>query len=144
VLGARFSPKIAGFYAMADIVVRKPLLIAGMSIRKEYLQKAAEIKNRGLSLWGSLSKITLGLAILGILPFGLLLFFGADILRIFLGEQWGVADYYVRILAPWYFAVWMTSAAQTTLTVLRKRALWLKLQIGVLVARLIKFAVAYL
>jgi O-antigen/teichoic acid export membrane protein len=143
VLVSVFSPEIAGFYAMADRLVRMPLGGAGNAIRNVYLQRIAVIRNRGDSLRAPLVKTTLGLLVLGILPFGFIWYFGAEFLIIILGEQWTDSGRYVQILAPWYFVSWVNVAAQPTLTVLRRQSLWLRLQIGVLLARVMVFAGSY-
>lgn len=144
VIGAIYAPEVLGFYAMADRLIRSPIMSAGQAIRNVYLQRTASLRSRGASLRAPFVKTTIGLTLLGLIPFGALAFFGTDLLRILLGERWIPAGQYVEVLAPWYYAVWVGSTSQSTMTVLRKQSLWLRLQVCVLVIRIAVFAVSYL
>jgi O-antigen/teichoic acid export membrane protein len=81
---------------------------------------------------------------LGIVPFGLLGYFGSEILAFILGDRWVVAGVYTQILAPWYYAVWVSAGVQPTLVALRRQGLWLRFQIVTLLGRLAIFGAGYL
>ncbi|MFQ5644617.1 MAG: oligosaccharide flippase family protein [Thiogranum sp.] len=138
-LGAIFAPEITGFYAMADRLIQAPLMAGGEAVRKVYLQRTADMVNCGTSLRGPFIKTTGGLLLLGVIPFGFLGFYGSEFLELLLGERWATAGTYVEILVPWYYAAWVGLVSQSTMTVLRKQALWFWLQIAVLVVRVAVF-----
>ncbi len=143
VIGAIFAPEITGFYAMADRLIQAPLMAAGGAIRRVYLQRTAAIVNRGASLRSPFIKTTIGLLLLGLIPFGFLGFFGAEFIQFLLGERWESAGKFVEILAPWYYAVWVGSVSQSTMTVLRRQALFFWLQFSVLIVRVAIFTILY-
>ncbi|MEL7447994.1 MAG: oligosaccharide flippase family protein [Pseudomonadota bacterium] len=142
-LGYLFAPAVVGFYAMANRIVRAPLGLASAAVRRVYLQRAATIHNDQLSLRGSLIKTTVVLAAIGIVPFGLLWLEGELLFRFVLGEKWTFAGRYAQILAPWLYSTWVISATGSLAVVLRKQALWLRMQIIITALRLAVFAYAY-
>jgi len=113
-------------------------------VRKVYQQRAAKLRNRGLPLQGMLTKTTVILALLGVVPFGILWLFGEQLLTVFLGERWANAGHFVEILAPWLYMIWTTIPSAALMVVLRKQALWLRIQVGATVMRLGVFLIAYL
>lgn len=141
--GIMFSPAIVGFYAMAHRLVRKPVSVAATAFRRVYLQKSAEINNNGRPLKPSFVKSTAFLAVIGLLPFGFLGFYGAEALAWFLGERWTEAGVYVECLAPWLYAIWITSPSMSLIDVLRKQSLLLKIQLVLLFFRLAVFGAAF-
>jgi len=143
-LGFMFTPAIAGFYAMADRLVRLPADAAAMAVRRVYIQKASEYKNRNISLKKIFLKITAVLFILGILPFGVLTIYGEEIVAFILGEQWLQAGHYSEILAPWFFSIWLVTPSSALFVVYRKQKLWLNIQIFLSFLRLLVFLLAYL
>lgn len=143
VLGILYEPSVLGFYAMADRVIQTPVIAAGTSIREVFMRKLGHNVQAGASLRGSLTKLTLAMFVLGLLPFGLLGVWGAEILTVILGDRWADVGLYVQILAPWYYASWVATGVQPTMVALRAQGLWLRIQLGMLLARLLVFAVGY-
>ena len=143
-LGYLYSPIIVGFYAMANRLTQMPINLAAVSIRRVFLQRLKEIRDRGGRLGNAYLKSTAALALIGIVPFGLLWFFGEKLLSILLGQRWEMAGQYVKILAPWLYLVWVTIPVNPIIVVLRKQRLWFRMHIGVMVTRLVVFVLAYL
>ena len=114
------------------------------SIRKVYFQRIAQITSHGGAIKLQHTKVTIGILLLGLAPFGILMVYGREILIFILGENWSQAGLYVQILVPWYFAAWVNSTTQPLLTVRRKQPLFLYMQIALLVSRAGCFATAYL
>lgn len=102
-MGVMFTPVVAGFYAMANRLSRAPIEIVANSMRKVFLQKAAEIKNRGRSLRKAFLLATGELVILAIIPFGCVWLFGQPLLSWLLGVQWFEAGRYLEIMARFYY-----------------------------------------
>lgn len=71
------------------------------------------------------------------------MFLGEEIIDLLLGNRWVGAGSYLEILAPWYFSTWIIIGVQPTMVVMRKQALWLKVQFWVFVIRSAVFGVAY-
>jgi len=128
-LGYMFSPVIAGFYAMADRLVRMPTEAASMSVRRVYIQKVSEYKNENISLETIFVKITLVLLIVGLLPFSILWFNGEEIVGFVLGERWLKAGHFSEILAPWFYSIWVVIPSSALFVVYRRQKLWLSIQV---------------
>lgn len=144
VFATMFAPEIAGFYAMANRLARAPIVMVSTSIRRVYMQRIAQISNHGGPIRQIHTKVTIGILLLGLVPFGILMIYGREIMVFILGENWTQAGLYVQILVPWYFATWVNSTTQPVLTVRRKQPLFLYMQIALLVGRVACFAAAYL
>ncbi len=98
-----FGEATIGFYGLANTVLRRPISIMSESFSKVFLQKAAEDQNNKKDIRKSFIKGTLGLIMIGIVPFGLLSVEGEWIFSILFGGKWNEAGIYAQILAPWLF-----------------------------------------
>lgn len=143
-MGFLFEPVIIGFYAMADRLIRRPLTVSGKPIRDVFVIKCANAANNSNNLKKLFIKLTLGLFVLGAIPFGVLGLFGEQLMDLLLGERWVGAGSYLEILAPWYFSTWVIIGVQPIMVVIRRQALWLKVQTWMLVIRSAVFGFAYL
>jgi O-antigen/teichoic acid export membrane protein len=141
--GILFSPAITGFYAMAIRLTHAPITIVANSVRRVFLQKAAEINNRGKSLVFAFLMATGTLALLGTIPLAILWFFGQPLASWLLGEKWADAGHFLEIISPWLFMLWVTAPSNPVFVVLRKQRLWLNLQIALTVFRLATFGLSY-
>lgn len=141
--GAMFSPAIVGYYAMAYRLTEVPVSIVANSMRKVFLQKAAEINLRQESLRNAFLLATGGLAVVGAIPFVILALFGQVLLVWLLGERWLVAGTYLEIMAALLFMNWVASPTGPVFIVLRKQQAWLYLQMAMTALRLGSFGVAY-
>ncbi|MCK5214492.1 MAG: oligosaccharide flippase family protein [Candidatus Omnitrophica bacterium] len=115
-----FSQKIVGFYGLANMVLRGPVNIMSESISKVFLQKLSEMKNHGSNLYNNLQKTTLGLAVIGIIPFAVLTIAGKQIFGFVFGQEWSEAGLYAQVLAPWLFLAFIASPANQIYIVLQK------------------------
>ncbi len=141
--GALFGPAVAGFYAMANRVSHAPVSIVATSMRRVFLQKAAEITHRNASLTKAFSLSVISLAILGIVPFTLIYAFGQQLLVWLLGETWLEAGSFLEIIAPWLLSIWITVPCNPVFVVLRKQKFWLVLTSTLTALRLSAFTLAY-
>jgi len=142
-MGVMFTPAVAGFYAMANRLSRVPIEIVANSMRKVFLQKAAEIKNRGRSLRKAFLLATGGLAIFGLIPFGCVWLFGQPLLTWLLGLRWFEAGRYLEIMAPWLFMAWVIAPTNSVFIVLREQRSFLFLNIFLTVLKLAVFGLAF-
>ena len=143
-LGALFAPAVVGFYSMATRLTHVPAVIVAQSVRRVFLQKAAEINNKGRSLTFAFLMATGGLVLLGALPLAVLWFFGEPLSSWLLGDRWAQAGRYLEIISPWLFMVLVSAPANPVFVVLRRQRLWLNLQIALTVVRLGTFGLAWL
>lgn len=143
VFGSMFSPAVAGLYAMADRLCQVPVSIVATSVRRVFLQKAAEIENQGRTLRKAFLLSIGALFALGAAPFAILWAFGQPLAAWVLGDDWLAAGRFLEIIAPWLFMVWVSAPCNAIFVVLRKQKFWLSLTIAITIFRLSSFAIAY-
>jgi O-antigen/teichoic acid export membrane protein len=129
-LAILFSPAVVGFYAMATRLIRLPMAVLGESVRRTYMQKAAELNNAGIALSDSLLKITLVLAIAGVFIFAPLFFWGGELFSIVLGEKWNDAGEYVSILTPWFLMLFVQIPPSVIYIIYQRQDTLLKIHVG--------------
>jgi O-antigen/teichoic acid export membrane protein len=106
-----FSPAVGGFYSIAMGVVGMPGSLISASIRPVFYQKAATLFNEGRDLFKLALKTTLGLAFVGIIPFGTIIIFGDDLFSFVFGEEWRTAGVYASWLSLWVYCMFCNSPA---------------------------------
>jgi len=142
-LAVVFLPATVGFYAMANRLMRFPIALVGESVRRTYLQKAAELSNKKMSLAPSLIKTTVVLAATGIIIFSPLLFWGPQLFAIVLGDQWADGGKYVSILTPWFFSRFVQLASSVTYIVFQKQDQLFRIHTVSTLAIVIAFVLVY-
>jgi lipopolysaccharide exporter len=115
-----FSQEVVGFYGLANMILRRPISVMSEAMSKTFLQKSAEIENNRGALYPNLKKATIGLAVIGIIPFGVLMIAGKSIFGILFGLKWSEAGLYAQVLAPWLFLAFINSPANQIYTVKQK------------------------
>ncbi len=104
-LAALMGPVPAGFYTLSRRVVSLPSSLVAKSVGTVFLPRIAEAAKRGEPLRPYIIKATWGLALVGLLPFGVLFLFGPWLFGFVFGADWITAGEYSRWLALWlYFA----------------------------------------
>ncbi len=115
-----FSFEFVGFYALAAKILSRPIQLVSKSIRDVFFQRMAELQNKGKSLRSNFIKAIAMLAVLGIIPFGIIAVAGEWIFSFVFGTKWAIAGYYARFLAPWLFLVFLNSPALGIIQVKQK------------------------
>lgn len=118
--GVLYSPAIVGLYHLGKRLLQQPSAFVGDSVAQVYLQKASEQVSHRRMLLADLTKVTLTLFGLGLLPFAILTIFGESLFAWGFGENWAEAGLYVQILAPFVFVRFINSPASTVWVVLQK------------------------
>jgi O-antigen/teichoic acid export membrane protein len=116
-----FSSATVGFFGLANAVLRQPVGLVSQSMANVFYQKIAESHLQGIDIRLHLAKTTAGLAAVGAVPFCALFVAGPWIFSIIFGKQWIEAGFYVQLLSPWLFTLFICSPA--TQVVIVKRAL---------------------
>ena len=142
-MGLIFAPDVIGLYAMADRLVRKPLGVMTKPLQDVFMVKGAEIANNNKSILRPFMKVTIGLLLLGIIPFTSLALYGQYVLEFVLGSKWVEAGAYVEVLAPWYLATWIAICVRPVVIIYRYQGSWLVIQIAALLLRALVFLASY-
>ncbi len=116
-----FSPAVLGYYALAMMAVGLPMGIVGTAIAQVFFQKASEEKNHTGSVKAVVREIHTRLISIGIFPFIVFVILAEDLFTFVFGADWLTAGTYARILAPWFFAVFIFTPISGLFGVLEKQ-----------------------
>ncbi len=132
-----FSPAVAGFYAVAARVMMVPIGLIGNSVRQVYYQRASELFNQGKSIYPLYKKMTMNLALIGILPACIVLILGENIFRFVLGSSWGEAGVYASIITLWQYFMFINRPSAASLLILKLNHIQLIMDSITLILRLL-------
>ncbi|MBE0575231.1 MAG: oligosaccharide flippase family protein [Desulfuromonadales bacterium] len=115
-----FTPQVVGFYGLSQSVLQKPIKLIGDSFSRVYLQNVAELQDDKAALAKSLLRSTSVFALMGVLPFGMLMIWGEGLFSYVFGANWSEAGYYTQILAPWIFVAFVNNPSRQMIILLKK------------------------
>ncbi|MCP3029530.1 lipopolysaccharide biosynthesis protein [Halobacillus sp. A5] len=103
-LGSLFGPSVAGFYTLCRSVLNQPIGLIGSSVGEVFYPRIAKAHKNNENLVNILTKATLALAGVGMLPFGLLVIIGPSLFEVVFGKEWVIAGEFARWLSiEFYF-----------------------------------------
>jgi len=102
-LSSFFGASVAGQYSLVISVLAAPTLLIGNSVSSVFYPKINESIQTGGNSRALIIKATMGLAVIGFLPFTVIMMFGPIIFEFIFGAEWGVSGQYAQWLAPWVF-----------------------------------------
>lgn len=141
---ALYGPQVAGWYALAERVTRKPVSLVGRSVSDVYLGEASRYaRENPRALRHLFKRIVSKLALLALGPTLLLALFGAQAFEIVFGEAWQTAGYYAQLLAPMLLARFVISPVSQTLNIIEEQRLQAAWEVGRLLAVLGCFGLVY-
>lgn len=117
-LASLFGPAAAGFYALARTVIGMPATLIAESVGTVFYPQIAEAHSQGKSCFKPVVTATTALAIAGLIPFGIIIFFGPWLFKLVFGTQWALAGIYARWLALMYFFNFINRPAVSAIPVL--------------------------
>ncbi|WP_404330364.1 lipopolysaccharide biosynthesis protein [Mesobacillus maritimus] len=136
-----FGPASAGFYAIGKRVMELPSQLVGRSVGDVFYPRITEVANEGGSISGFLTKATLVMAAVGLIPFGIIVSFGPFLFGLVFGEEWIVAGEYARWIALWSYFVFINIPSVKTLPVISAQRFFLFFSIISTVVRIATLAV---
>ena len=134
-LGVLFPAEVAGFFAMANRAAARPLHAVSKSVSDVLLQRTMGLRHQNQRLAPGLLRVVLGLIVTGLPVFLIVIAFGQELLSWFLGARWRDAGVYIEIMAPYLYAVWIGSFANSAFETLRLNKLRLQVNVGSLFVR---------
>lgn len=133
VLGSRFGPDVAGYYALATRMMGAPISILGGAVRDVFKRTA----NEDYRKLGNCRKIYVNtfwvLLSLSALMVAVIIPFAEDIFSIFFGANWAMGGVMASWLVPMYALRFMASPLSYTFYIVQKQNVDLLWQIGLLV-----------
>lgn len=110
-----------GSYEHSYRMLRMPLMLAGLAISQVFFQRCSEKFNNGEDIFPMVLKAVKLLALISIVPFGIIMLFGDDLFALVFTEKWRVAGEYSQIMAPWFMLNFIASPVSFLPLILRKQ-----------------------
>jgi len=126
-----------GLYGIALKVIGQPVTLISTSLRSVILGDMAEKRNNNKSIIKWYLKIFFGLFGVSVVAAIILLFFSDFIVSIFLGEDWGQAGLYIKMLIPLLISMMIASPGTAAVRVFEMQKYSLKYSIVSLVVKAI-------
>lgn len=142
-LAAFFGPAAAGFYTLGRTVLAMPSALLGKSIGDVFYPRLAEAAHNKEDITPLVIKATQALALVGIVPFGLVIAFGPWLFSLAFGPEWHAAGEYARWLSVWCFFGFINTPSVKALPVLNAQFFLLLSSTLMLIARASALAVGY-
>jgi len=129
VFGFFYSPHLLGILAMTRRLVSIPSRTISDSLRTVLIPQFVEKKNNNQSLLKTCIKVFSLLFITGIIPFGIIFFFGESLFVFYLGEKWLKVGRYAVLLIPAMFSQYLCAPVHVIFLALRLQKIKLYIQI---------------
>ncbi|WP_216830622.1 lipopolysaccharide biosynthesis protein [Alkalihalobacterium elongatum] len=142
-LTAFFGPAAAGFYSIGRTVLGVPSQLIGKAVGDVFYPRISDAANSGENLPKLIKKATLGLSIIGIIPFGIVIIFGPWLFSIVFGSEWDVAGEYARWIAIWAYFKFLNQPSIRALPVLSAQSFHLKFTMIILTIQSLSLALGY-
>ncbi|SDX93182.1 Membrane protein involved in the export of O-antigen and teichoic acid [Salimicrobium album] len=117
-LSSFFSPAAAGFYAIGRIALDMPAHLIGKSVSDVFYPRVTKGANNFEKITPILMKATGVMAVIGLLPFGLVILIGPWLFELVFGEGWAMAGEYAVWIAVWGWTRFLQGPSTSTLPVL--------------------------
>lgn len=138
-----FGPASAGFYSIGRTVLGLPSKLIGQSIGDVFYPRISEAANKGENVSRLITKASLALMGIGIIPFGIVIIFGPWLFEFVFGQGWDVAGEYARWIALTSFAVFINKPAVRSMPVLSAQGVHLIYTIVILVTRVLALLIGF-
>jgi O-antigen/teichoic acid export membrane protein len=117
-LASFFGPAAAGFYTLARVVVGVPSTLIGESVANVFYPRISEAAHAGENLLKLLVRATSAMAVVGVVPFGVVVAFGPWLFSVVFGNEWSLAGEYARWLALWMYFGFLNSPSVAAIATL--------------------------
>lgn len=125
-LASFFGPASAGFYTLGKTVMGVPSALIGKAVGDVFYPRITEAAHNKENLFHLIRKATIMLAIVGIVPFGIIIVFGSDMFRLVFGSEWVVAGQYAEWLSIWLFFGFINRPSVAALATLGLQSFFLR------------------
>src|SRR5690625_3780548 len=102
-LSAFFGPAAAGYYSLSRSVLAMPITLIGESVGDVFYPRIVEAEKKRENLALLITRATLGLGLVGLIPFGIIIIFGPWLFGLIFGADWVVAGEYARWLTLGFY-----------------------------------------
>ncbi|WP_010628921.1 lipopolysaccharide biosynthesis protein [Halomonas sp. KM-1] len=143
-LASFFGPAAAGFYALGRMVLGVPSALIGESLAAVFYPRVNEAIYNGENAFRLLVKATIALAIIGVLPFGLVVVLGPNLFTLAFGSEWSMAGEYAQWLALWSYFGFINRPSVSAIPVLALQGLFLLYEVASVAFRIMALFVGFI
>ena len=134
-----FNEFVFGSYDHSFRTLKLPLVVVGTAMGQAFYQRCSELYNLKEPLLPFLKRTTRLLALLSILPFGIIFLFGEPIFAFVFSEEWRFAGKISEVLTPWLLINFIASPISTLPLVIKKQGMFFWLGLGNTAIQLLGF-----
>lgn len=135
-LASFFGPAAAGFYGIGRRVLGLPSTLIGASIASVFYPRIAKAAHQGEDLRKLVLQVSITLAAVGFVPFGLVFAFGPWMFGLVFGAEWVTSGEYARWLSLWLYFGFINTPSVQTIPILNIQGWFLKYEIVSIVLRI--------
>lgn len=128
-LASFFGPAVAGFYSLGKQSLDTPVKLIGSAVQDVFYPKVNEDALKRRKITSSILKAVMGLALIGTIPFGIIIIFGPPIFSLVFGVDWYTAGEYARWIAIVAYAMLITRPIIVSIPVLNIQKQFLLVEI---------------
>jgi len=139
-----YSAEIAGFYSLTHRALTTPARLLGNSVRQVYFQRASKIFNKNESIRRILSKSTIGLLKVSIIPFVIIGIFAQSTFVFVFGKEWLVSGIYAQLIIVYIFTLTVNPPSVMTLQILGMQKFSMIYEIFLAIFRFLAIYLGYL
>ncbi|RDC62965.1 oligosaccharide flippase family protein [Adhaeribacter pallidiroseus] len=138
-----FSSQLAGHYSFAYRILSLPIILVGTNIGQVFYKKLNDSYLEKKDSRKVFLRTWLFLALLSIIPFTILFFFGGWIFNFVFSSKWELAGNIASVISPLLFLTFISSPTSTGFIVLKKQRVNLIFGLAVLVYRPIALYIGF-
>lgn len=142
-LAAFFGPAAAGFYSLGKLVLGIPTTLIGHSVASVFYPRINEAIHNREDPHKLLIKATGYLAVIGLIPFGLVVALGPWLFSLVFGAQWHTAGEYAQWLALWSYFGFINRPSVGAIPVLQLQGLFLIYEVFSVALRVASLAIGF-
>lgn len=142
-LTAFFGPAAAGFYSLTRVTLGVPSTLLASSVQSVFYPHFNESALSKKQISSILIKAILGLAVVGVWPFIVVIFFGPILFSSVFGDEWLKAGQYAQWLSLWLYFNLINRPSIAALPVLNLQKWFLKFELVSISARVIVIFIGF-
>lgn len=138
-----FGAAAAGQYSITTLILGAPIMLLGQSVMEVFFPRVTiAVRESPETAAALLTRATIGMALLSIVPFGVIAVWGNEIFPFVFGNQWEKAGELSRWVAIWMASVLATRPAVAAMPVLRQQRTLLVYEVFITAARVMAIVLA--
>ncbi len=116
-----FGLSYAGFYGLANRVIKTPMGLVQTSVGEVLFQEVSDMYRQRKEIYAFIKKMYLKLLKIAVVPFIILLVSAPYLFKIIFGSEWVIAGHFSQLIIPWLFLAFLNSPVSRIVTILNKQ-----------------------